>query len=365
MIRVLVVDDSAFMRKAIAMMLEEEPEITVVGTARDGLDAVNQVKRLKPDLVTMDVEMPRMDGIEAVRQIMATQPTPILMISSITKKGAQATIDALQAGAVDFISKELSFVSLEITNIRGELIAKAKAIAGARSRFARLRTFTHKHIASKSIASAPSVGFERAQAIVIGVSTGGPSALRAVVPHLPANFPLPVFIVQHMPPHFTTSLATRLDSLSSIRVVEAKGGEVAKAGHVYIAPGGKQLILQKRGADVILTTPDEPHTLHRPSVDVMFGSAVNQYGGNLLGVIMTGMGNDGLEGARRIKQSGGRLLAQDEQTSVVYGMPRAVTRANLVDTVLPLDHLAGTIIKTIQQPSNPRRRLLRRTRSAV
>lgn len=349
MIQVLVVDDSAFMRKALSMMLESDPGIKVVDTARDGVDALEKVRRLQPDVVTMDVEMPRMDGITALKHIMREHPRPVLMVSSLTKEGAETTVEALQAGAVDFIPKQFSYVSLEITRIQEDLIAKVKTIARSRSRF--FRRAAAAPPLQPAPASAATLVYPEARLIAIGVSTGGPFALQHVVPALRADLPVPVVIVQHMPPHFTRSLAERLDALSPLRVVEAEAGMRAEAGTVYIAPGGKHLTFRANAGGVTISTPDEPTTaLHRPSVDVMFQSAQEAYGGRVLAVVMTGMGRDGLEGARLIKRAGGRLLAQDADTCVVYGMPRAVVEAGLADAVLPLDGIAPALTRAVARP---------------
>lgn len=344
MIRVLVVDDSAFMRKAISMMLDGDPEIEVLDTARDGLEAIEKVARLNPDVVTMDVEMPRMDGITALKQIMKDHPRPVLMISSLTKEGAQATIEALQAGAVDFIPKQNSYVSLEITKIREDLTAKIKSIARSRSRLIRrpLASAAQPTIAT-SVASPP-LRFGQSRVICIGVSTGGPFALQKVIPNLPGNLPVPVLIVQHMPPHFTRSLAERLNALSPLRVVEAEEGMTVQAGTVYIAPGGRHMTFRPGGAGATIHTPLEPSaSLHRPSVDVMFRSAVEVYGGRILACVMTGMGKDGLEGAREIKARGGQIIAQDEDSSVVYGMPKAIVDNGLAAGAYPLESIAGVL----------------------
>ncbi len=366
MIRVLVVDDSAFMRKAISMMLEEDAEVQVVDTARDGLEAIEKVKRLRPDLVTMDIEMPRMDGITALKRIMKEHPVPVMMISSLTQQGAKATIEAMHAGAVDFIPKQMSYVSLEINKIKGELLAKVKMIARSRSRLFRRREPVAGDGASPvsavrprrpaSSMPAPSVPapaaiplrFHGARLVAIGVSTGGPFALQKVIPALPADFALPVVIVQHMPPHFTRSLAERLDAMSALRVVEAEPSMRVEPGTVLIAPGGKHLTFRSSKLGVITATPTEPaNLLHRPSVDVMFDSACKAYGGKVLATVMTGMGKDGLQGAKHIKQFGGKVVAQNEASCVVYGMPKAIVEAGLADAVFPLEDLAEALTKAV------------------
>ncbi len=363
MIRALVVDDSAFMRKAISMMLESDPEIKVVDTGRNGAEGVEKALALRPDVITMDVEMPVMDGITALRQIMKAQPCPVLMISSITQEGAPATVEALHAGAVDFIPKKSSYASLEITKIQADLVEKVKLVTRSKCRIWRrpagrpegLHAGPALHAPALQPPRLPAPTLRDARVVVIGVSTGGPFALQRVIPALPAGFALPVVVVQHMPPHFTRSLAERLDASSPLRVVEAEHGMMLTSGTVYIAPGGKHLCLKPvRDGGVTLTTNEGPEdSLHKPSVDVMFASANAVFPGHVLSVIMTGMGKDGLKGVQEIKARGGICLAQDEPTCVVYGMPRAVAEARLTDAVLPLDGLAEGICKAVGASAAP------------
>lgn len=338
-IRVLVVDDSAFMRKALSMMLGGDPEISVIATARDGVEAIEKVKTFKPDLMTLDVEMPRMDGITALKMIMKENPLPILMVSSLTIEGAKATVDALSAGAVDFIPKQLSYVSLDITKIKDELISKVKLIARSRCRYLSSEPLKGSRSYRTSNTRLPG-----AQIVTVGISTGGPFSLQKVIPFLRQDFPVPVAIVQHMPPHFTKSLAERLDAISQVKVFEAQDGMELDKGKVFIAPGGLHMKFARDGSRNIITTPKEPQdSLHRPSVDVMFTSAYQNYGGRILALIMTGMGKDGLEGAKLIKSAGGKLIAQNEETCVIYGMPKAVVDAELADAVLPLEDIATAL----------------------
>ncbi len=355
MIRVLVVDDSAFMRKALSMMLEKDDGITVLATARNGKDAINKVMNLKPDVVTMDVEMPQMDGISAVREIMDRQPLPILMVSSLTKDGAQTTVDALAAGAVDFIAKSSSFVALDIKSIENELIAKVKSVV--RSRYFRNRS-RRRHNADRQFRKKTdqvTVNARNARLVAIGVSTGGPFALQKVLPELPGDFPVPIAIVQHMPPHFTRSLAERLNNMSALEVVEAEPGMQVCPGRAILAAGGKHLTFRAGVPHPIVRTSTRPtDSPHCPSVDVMFESAHQQFGGDVLALIMSGMGKDGLEGAQKLKDSGARILAQDEATSVVYGMPRAVAEAGLADAVIPLHALPGALTSSIGRRSASR-----------
>lgn len=343
-IRVLVVDDSAFMRKAISTMLEDDPEIEVADTARDGIEAIEKVKELKPDLMTLDVEMPRMDGITALKIIMKDNPLPVLMVSSLTVDGARATVDALTAGAVDFIPKQLSYVSLDITKIKDDLISKIKAIARNRTRIFSIPLSNKISPLKKS----PTLRHLTAQLVTIGISTGGPFSLQKVIPSLPEEFPLPVAIVQHMPPHFTKSLAERLDSISRVEVCEAEDGMELTKGKVFIAPGGLHLKFQRNGSKVRISISKDPiDSLHRPSVDVMFRSAFDVFGGRVLAAVMTGMGRDGLEGSKLIKSAGGKIVAQSEETCVVYGMPKAIVDAELADAIVSLDEMASTLTSAV------------------
>ena len=355
--RVLVVDDSAFMRKAITMMLESDPEIEVVGTGRDGEDGVRKVKELKPDLVTMDVEMPRMDGLSALRRIMDEEPTPVMMVSSITTEGAKTTLEALDLGAVDFIPKELSFVSLDIVNIKDDLLEKIKNIARRKSiLMARARqrlnwkkaTKSGRQVASTAVTPLAKKSDRRRfaiKAIALGSSTGGPPALQTVVTRLPKNLPVPMFIVQHMPPKFTKSLADRLNSLSQVTVSEARNGEEALAGHVYIAPGDSHMILTPGATKPIIRLTQSPaDTLYKPCVNVMMDSVVKKFGKRTLGVVLTGMGNDGFEACKELHRQGGQVIAQDEDTCVVYGMPRAIVEGEIADIVAPIERVTDEIL---------------------
>ncbi len=355
-IRVLVVDDSAFMRKSISLMLESDPGIKVIATARDGKEAVEKIRDLKPDLVTLDVEMPVMDGLSALRIIMKEMPLPVIMISSLTSEGAQTTIDALNLGAVDFIPKELSYVSISIAKIKEDLIAKVKNIAGSRSVWARMnrvRSMTRgakpalpTHTSRSARLARPA---SNPRAVVVGISTGGPFALLQVIPKLPANYPLGILIVQHMPPHFTRSMAERLNGLSQVEVREAADGDKVQPGVVLIAPGGFHMMLAKNGTGVVVRISAEPSkSLYRPSADIMIASAVEAFNGPLLGLIMTGMGKDGLEGLKAVKKKNGYVVAQSEETCVVYGMPKAAVEAGVADAVLPLERIPSALVDLVQ-----------------
>jgi two-component system, chemotaxis family, protein-glutamate methylesterase/glutaminase len=369
-VNVLIVDDSAFMRKSLSIMLESDPGIKIIGTARDGLDGYEKAKALRPDVITMDVEMPRMDGLTALEKIMKECPTPVLMVSSITTEGAEATLRAMDLGAVDFIPKQLSYVSLDIVKIKADLVEKVKAIARSRSlsrRLASIRGIAQRlqqpgqpgtapvGAAQGSLPQAqktsPQIIFKPStidfQIVALGISTGGPFSLQKIIPMLPKEFPLPILVVQHMPPKFTKSLADRLNGMSQVTVKEAEHGEPIRPGTVYIAQGGFHMKAVRTGiASPVISISEQPETtLHRPSVDVMMESVVQAYNKNVLGVIMTGMGHDGLEGLKLIKSRNGYCLAQNEDTCVVYGMPKSAVDAGLADSIMPLEQIPETLVK--------------------
>ncbi len=344
------------MRKSLSLMLESDPQIKVVATGKDGRDGIEKIREFKPDLVTMDIEMPIMDGLTALGIIMKEMPVPVLMVSSLTTEGAKATLDALNLGAVDFIPKELSYVSLDIVKIKEELVSKVKHIALSRSlalRLERIRTAMAKAAPAPSAPPphrTPVVVTERKdlRGVVLAVSTGGPFALLKILPRLPKNFPLGIAIVQHMPPKFTLSLAERLNSLSEVHIKEAEDGEPMEPGKVMIAPGGQHLTFVRNGRDILTHIGLEPlNTLYRPCADIMMTSAVDAIRAPLLGIVMTGMGKDGLEGARAIKKTGGVMIAQDEESCVVYGMPKAVVDEGLADFNPPLEEIPTTLVKLV------------------
>jgi len=352
-IKALIVDDSAFMRKSISIMLGADKDIEIIGTAKDGLEGLELAKRLKPDIITLDIEMPRMDGLTALERIMKECPTSVIMVSSLTTEGADATLKALELGAVDFIPKEMSYVSVNIATIKEELIKKVKTIVrekSFKSRISRLRTISTKispgqETTLKPVSKKLNLPRNNYSAIGLGISTGGPLSLQKVIPVLKNNLTIPMFIVQHMPPKFTKSLADRLNTMSSISVKEAEHGEEVKPGLVYIAPGGFHMTFVKNtfGKITIRISEEPSDTLHRPAVDIMLSSLIDIYGKNTLGIIMTGMGHDGLEGIKKLKSLGGYALAQDADTSVVYGMPKAIVDASLADVIAPLEKIAEII----------------------
>jgi two-component system chemotaxis response regulator CheB len=354
MVKVLIVDDSAFMRNALSSMLSSDPEIKIVGTARDGLEAIEKVESLSPDIVTMDVEMPRMDGIAALKHIMEHNPVPVIMVSSITTEGAKTTLDALDIGAVDFIPKNLSELSINIVKIREVLVDKIKQIAHTASVRRRIRPACRPPGAPKApeiLQHMPvrTTGERRVGIVSIGTSTGGPKALQDILPRLPGDFPVPIVIAQHMPPNFTGPFAERLNQLSQITVKEAVEGESLKQGVAYVAPGGGHMrVARKRGIDTVISISENKEDfIYRPSVDALMASVAEFFPGRALGVILTGMGNDGLKGMINLKKSGSRIFAQDEGTCVVYGMPKAVVDAGIADKILSIDEMAGEIVNSV------------------
>lgn len=351
MVKILIVDDSAFMRNALSNMLSSDPEIVIAGTARDGREAIDKISVLRPDIVTMDVEMPRMDGISALRHIMETNPVPVIMISSITTEGAKVTLDALDLGAVDFIPKNLSELSINIVRIKEMLIDKVKQIAkrGVPKKPVSSRPVSEKSAEVSRVMSVRATGERRISLVSIGTSTGGPKALQELIPNLPQNFPVPLVIAQHMPASFTGPFAERLDQLSQIRVKEAEDGEQLKNGIAYIAPGGGHMrVTRKRGIENLISiSEDKEEFIYRPSVDALMLSVAEFFPGRALGVILTGMGSDGIKGMIALKKTGGRIFAQNEETCVVYGMPKAVVDAGIADKVLPLEDMAGEIINSV------------------
>jgi len=345
-IKVLIVDDSAFMRNAISGMLASDPEIEVIGTARDGLEALEKVSSLRPDIVTMDIEMPRMDGLTALKQIMAKSPVPVIMISSLTSEGAKATLDALEYGAVDFIPKNLSDLSVNIMKIREILINKVKQITQKKLVSPKTRSQAPQTIPETSHSISPMPATARRMGIVsIGTSTGGPKAL----PHMPKDFPVPIIIAQHMPPAFTGPFAERLNQICKISVKEAEEGEPIRPGVALIAPGrGHMRVRRQRAIETVVTiSENRDEFIYRPSVDALMFSVAECFPGRALGIILTGMGNDGLKGLTALKKTGGRIFAQNEETCVVYGMPKAVVDAGIADKVLPIEEMAGEIINAV------------------
>jgi two-component system chemotaxis response regulator CheB len=342
-IRVLVIDDSTFVRQALARMLASDPEIEVVGLASDGSDGHAKACALRPDVITLDMRMPRMDGLEALRRIMADCPAPVLLLSSHTTEGASLTMRGLEMGAMDFVDKSSVQGPMNLLGLTDELIAKVRALASVPR--SKVVAALPRPWPQRKPAPRPPRGKSGVETVVIGTSTGGPPALQAIIPRLPADFASAVLIVQHMPVGFTRSLAERLDSRSVLTVREAADGDPVTPGCVLVAPAGRHMKVRRRARAVEVWLDDEPRSaLHRPSVDVLMASVAAIYGVRALGVLLTGMGSDGVEGLRAIRQAGGRALAESEETSVIYGMPKAAVEAGVVDESVPLDRMADEIL---------------------
>jgi two-component system chemotaxis response regulator CheB len=371
-VKVLVVDDSGFFRRRVSEILSADSNIQVVGTATNGKEAIDQALALKPDVITMDYEMPMMDGITAVRHIMQRCPTPVLMFSSLTHEGARVTLDALDAGAVDFLPKNFEDISRNPEKVKQLLCEKILSIsrsnrrantysapapvaapaptpapssvssygssAPARPAPAPIPARTHA-----PASSSPAPKRKAYKLVAIGTSTGGPVALQRVLTQLPANFPAPIVLIQHMPAAFTKAFAERLDKLCRISVKEAEDGDILRPGLALLAPGGKQMMIDGRGAVKIL--PGDERLNYKPCVDITFGSAAKSYGDKVLAVVLTGMGADGREGARLLKQGGSAIWAQDEASCVIYGMPMAIVKAELADAVYGLDDIGKHLVE--------------------
>lgn len=364
-VKVLVVDDSGFFRRRVTEILAGDAQIDVVGTATNGKEAIEKVQSLRPDVITMDYEMPVMDGITAVKEIMQRFPTPVLMFSSLTYEGARVSLDALEAGAADYLPKNFEDISRNPDKVRQLLCERVHMLARS-NRHSLGLSGPSRNAPTAPPASAPTAGLRRPlnepaaprkeaapaaprqassppprkrqyKLVAIGTSTGGPVALQKVLTQLPANFPAPLLLVQHMPAAFTKAFAERLDKLCKIRVKEAEDGDILRAGTALLAPGGKQMMLDGRGTVRIL--PGDERLNYKPCVDVTFGSAAKAFQDKVLAVVLTGMGADGREGARMLKQAGSQVWAQDEASCVIYGMPMAIAKANLADGIYSLDDI--------------------------
>jgi two-component system chemotaxis response regulator CheB len=340
-IGVLIVDDSAFMRTALSRMIGSDPDLTVLGTARSGEEALEKVGALNPDVITLDVEMPGLNGLETLRRIMAQSPRPVIMVSSVTMRDAEITFNALGAGAFDYVPKQLASTSLDIMHIQADLIAKVKAAAHSR----RPRSIARK---PPQVAAAPErEAFVTTPAIVaLGTSTGGPKALQEILPLLTPDLAVPILIVQHMPAGFTTPFAMRLNTLCQVPVHEATHQKIIQSGTVYIAPAGLQMTVERHADSrpTICLSPHPENHLHIPSVDILMQSVAAAYRSLAMGVILTGMGSDGALGMKAIHRAGGITIGQDEATSVVYGMPRACAEMGILDRVVPLSQIPHQIM---------------------
>lgn len=374
--KVLVVDDSSFFRRRVTDILNQDPLLEVIDVAVDGQEGIDKALSLKPDVITMDIEMPVLDGISAVKKIMSRAPTSILMFSSLTHQGAKATLDALEAGALDFLPKKFSEIAK--SNDEAGSLLRQRVIQLAKKRNISTRKLSQDRIVKKSKNDDASVNtvFEKNKLssdlddntpanssattlkkssgkkynlLAIGTSTGGPIALQKILTCLPKDFPLPIIMIQHMPASFTNTFAKRLDSLCKISVKEASDGDVLKAGCAYLAPGGRQMLItgSEHNAKIKIIDDNSEKITFKPSVDISFGSASKIFVGKVLGIILTGMGSDGREGSRMLKTQGATIWSQDEQSCVVYGMPQAVTNAGISELSLPIDSFSNSILKEI------------------
>ena len=352
LIRVLVVDDSAFVRKVVTQMLSRSPFVEVVGAAHDGEEALEMAARLAPDVITLDLMMPGMDGLEFLRRQMAIRPIPVV-VCSISHQSGAAALEAFELGAVEFVQKPTALATDRVFEISDELIAKVKAAAVASRPNPIARSAQGRVPASRSPVATGSLEASgarpHAEIVVIGISTGGPHALRELIPRFTADFPVPIAVVLHMPVGYTEMYAQRLNEISQIEVIEARDGEVMRPGTMFLAPAGRHLVLGRSSNGEVRASLDlRPlDTAHRPAVDVLFRSAADVYGAKVLGVVMTGMGDDGVLGSAHIKAKGGQILTEAESSGVVYGMPRAVVEACMSDRTATLDEMATSILEMI------------------
>lgn len=346
MIKVLIVDDSALIRKILTDILISDSEISVVGTARNGQEALEKIEALKPDIVTLDIEMPLMDGLTTLKHIVSKHKLPVIMISSLTSEGAELTLKALDEGAVDFLPKPTNIFSLSQMDIKREIIEKIKA--GARSN-PYVKETVEKSNRTKVFQNKLNTKYEGFENIVtIGTSTGGPRALQTLIPELPSDINASIVIVQHMPPKFTKSLADRLNSISNIKIKEAEDGDILSRGWGYIAPGDYHMTVVKESSNLVIRLNKEPQVMGlRPTVDKLMESVAKIDGYLKTGIILTGMGSDGTNGIIKMKESGSHTIAQDETTSIVYGMPKSAIATNCIDIILPLNKIANEIIKKV------------------
>ncbi len=340
MIHVLIVDDSPFIRKALKRILESDPSIAVVGTASDGREGLKKALELAPDVITLDIRMPEMDGLQVLKELMLRRPTPVLVLSQYTSEGTELTLKALELGAMDFVDKS-SKSYMKFYELAEEIITKVKAIAGGRPRGP-----------LKARPAEVKVTERRIDVVAIGASTGGPQALQTLLPSLPEDIPFGILIVQHMPEGFIDSLATRLDRLSRIEVRTARDAERVEPGVALFAPWGVHMKVKKDSRGVRVSLDPEPsNLLHRPSIDVLFESVAEVYGDRCMGVILTGMGSDGAEGLKKIRQRGGITIAQDRESSVIFGMPRAAVEKNAAQSVISIEDMAEEILRRVSSNS--------------
>lgn len=347
-IRVLVADDSALMRQTFKRILTGAG-LDLVGIARDGEDAVAKARELRPDVVSMDINMPKLDGITALQIILEEKICPVVMVSSLTQRGATTTFECLELGAFDFVAKPDGTVSANMGEVAGELISKLKA-AAARGIVNRRQQQRERRQTNQPPPRATQETVIRKRAVAIGISTGGPATLQEVLPLIPADLPASLFLVQHMPPSFIASFAKRLDEHCAIRVVEGRSGMAVEPGVCYVAPGGMHLCLHRKiTGEVVIRTPTTPATLFVPSVGVMMASVLSVYGADTIGVLMTGIGDDGADSMVAIKQAGGHTIAESEQTAVVFGMPREAAERGGACVVAPSYQVAGEILRAVRR----------------
>ena len=348
-IRVLIADDSAVMRAALSRIVESAPALQVCGTARHGLETLDKVRQLRPDVVTLDVEMPVLNGLEVLKRIMKEFPRPVIMVSSMTREGAEVTVEALSSGAFDCLPKSESGHLLDPQKLKHDLIEKIEAAASSPL----ARQLEHESLVARC-ADFDVAEIEETHAIpeiiAVGTSTGGPKALQEMLPQLPGDLTVGMIVVQHMPRGFTAPFARRLDSICRLKVREASHGDVIEPGNVYVAPAGQHLTLsRKRASKARVCLSNEPAgTLHKPSADVTMLSVAETFGPHVLGIIMTGMGSDGLQGMTAIRRAGGMTIGQDEATSAVYGMPRCCAENGILQRVVPLPLLPGHILQAVR-----------------
>ncbi|HEV2688211.1 MAG TPA: chemotaxis response regulator protein-glutamate methylesterase [Bryobacteraceae bacterium] len=342
-VRVLIVDDSAVVRRLLSEVLAADPELEVVGAAGNGSLALTRIPEVKPDLVTLDIEMPGMDGLATITEIRKRYPKlPVIMFSSLTERGASATLDALARGASDYVTKPTNAGTADAgrQRVREELIPKIKSLCAVREKFIQPLP--------SPVVAAPRRAPARIDIVAIGASTGGPNALAEVVPQFPADFPVPIVIVQHMPPLFTRLLADRLNRGARLTVQEGQEGGKVESGQVWIAPGDQHMTVTRKGTDIVLALKqDPPENSCRPAVDVLFRSVAETYGANALAVVLTGMGSDGTRGAQVIRAAGGEVMVQDEASSVVWGMPGSVVAASLADRIYPLANIVPEVVRRV------------------
>lgn len=340
-VRVLVVDDSAFVRRAVARMLGAAPDLELVGLAKDGQEALDLAAELRPDVITLDVRMPRLDGLAVLERLMQTQPTPVLLMSSLTRAGAEVTLRGLELGALDFVDKGRAQGHMGLLALGEELRAKVRALAGIAPRAAAV-------VDDLAPSAGVGPGEPRLDAVAVAASTGGPTALQTIMRGLPAGLPAAVLVVQHIPAGFTRALAERLAARGALPVTEAQAGEPVLPGRVLVAPAGRHMRVERRAGSVRVRLADEPRdSLHRPSADVLMDSVAAVYGPRALGVVLTGMGTDGAAGLRAIRAAGGRSLAESEESCVIYGMPKAAVEAGAVERLVRVEALAREIAALI------------------